>query len=123
MAGGVSICLYECVSLLALKCVACLCVHVCVCVCVCVCVISIQSTSKKPQYVPGLNKLDALLHKTYSKVLLVLRYQFSIISLSKITHQMCRDHPLSQRNKTSKIVEGWRRQGRGVRQNLKNRGR
>ena len=32
------------------------------------------STSKKP-HVSGLNKLDALLHKTHRKVLLVLRYQ------------------------------------------------
>ena len=47
-----------------------LCVFVCV-----VCVISTQSTSKKPHYVSDLSKLDLLLHKAHSKVLLVLRYQ------------------------------------------------
>ena len=46
----------------------------CVFVCLCLCVISNQSTSKKP-YVLDLSKHDALLHKTHSKVLLVLRYQ------------------------------------------------
>ena len=44
------------------------------CVCVCVYVISNQSTSKKSQ-VPDLSKLEALLHKTHIKVLLVMRYQ------------------------------------------------
>ena len=44
----------------------------CLCVCVCVCVISHQSTSNKISY---LNKLDALYHKTRSKVVMVLRYQ------------------------------------------------
>ena len=53
-----------------------LCVCVCVRVCVCVCVISNESTSKKP-HVSDFNKLDALLHKTHIKVLLVLRYQGS----------------------------------------------
>ena len=50
--------------------------------CVYMCVMSNQSTSKKP-HVSGLSKLDALLHKTHSKVLLVLRYQDlrSIISI------------------------------------------
>ena len=49
----------------------------CVFVCVCVREISNQSTSKKPHYVSDLSKLDALLHKTQIKVLLVLRYQGS----------------------------------------------
>ena len=44
------------------------------CVCVCVYVTSNQSTSKKSQ-VPDLSKLEALLHKTRIKVLLVMRYQ------------------------------------------------
>ena len=45
------------------------------CVCVFVCVISDQNTSKRPNYVSDLSKLDALLYKTHIKVLLVLRYQ------------------------------------------------
>ena len=72
-----------------------------VCLSVCLCVISSQSTSKKPQYVPSLSKLDAFLHKTHIKVLLVLRYQGSacvvpFLLLSKIAHQMWRNHPFSQ---------------------------
>ena len=49
------------------------CVRVCVCVCVCVCVMSNQSTSKETHYVSDLSKLNALLHETQSKILLVLR--------------------------------------------------
>ena len=72
-----------------------------VCLSVCLCVISSQSTSKKPQYVPSLSKLDAFLHKTHIKVLLVLRYQGSacvvpFLILSKIAHQMWCNHPFSQ---------------------------
>ena len=83
-----------------------------VCLSVCLCVISSQSTSKKPQYVPSLSKLDAFLHKTHIKVLLVLRYQGSacvvpFLLLSKIAHQMWRNHPFSQTghlcNETLKI--------------------
>ena len=48
----------------------------CVLVCLRMCVISIQS--EKPHYVSDLSKVDALLHKTHIKVLLVLRYQGSI---------------------------------------------
>ena len=40
-------------------------------ICLCVCVISNQSTTKKTHYVSDLSKLDTLLHKIYSKVLLV----------------------------------------------------
>ena len=36
----------------------------------CVCVISNQSTSKNP-HVPDINKLDTLLHKTHSNILLL----------------------------------------------------
>ena len=80
-------------------------------VCVCLCVISNQSTSKKPNYVSGLCKLDTLWHKTKIKVLLVLRYQGStcldpLLSLSKIAHQMWHDHPLSQRNRTTERTVG-----------------
>ena len=76
-----------------------------VCMCVCLCVISNQHTSKKPHDVSGLSKLDALLHKTHIKVLLVLRYQCltcvdPLLSLSKIAYQMWHDHPFSQRNRT-----------------------
>ena len=67
--GGVKIDLYECVSLLTPECA--------VCLCLCVCVISNQSTSKKLHYVSDLGKLDTLLNKTQSKVLLVQRYQGS----------------------------------------------
>ena len=74
-----------------------------VCFDVCLCVISNQSTSKKPHYVSGHSKLDTLLHKTHIQVPVVLRYQGltcvdPLLSLSKIAHQMWRDHPFSQRN-------------------------
>ena len=45
------------------------------CASVYMCVISNQSTSKKPHYVSDLSKLDALLHNTHIKVLLVQSYQ------------------------------------------------
>ena len=47
------------------------------------------------------SKLDALLHKTHIKVLLLLRHQGSkcVDPLSKIAHQMWRDHPFSQRDR------------------------
>ena len=59
-----------------------------------------QSTSKNPHYASNLSKLDASLHKTCIKV---LRFDMctSMISLSKIAHQMCCDHPFSHRNKTT----------------------
>ena len=89
--------LYGCVSLLVPECA----------VCVCVCVISNQNTSKKPHYVSDLSKLDVLLHETYIKVLLELRYiGRSILSLGKIAHQMWRDHPFSQRNRTTERTVG-----------------
>ena len=90
--------------------------------CVCVLVISNQSTSKKP-HVSDLSKHDdALLHKTHIKVLLFLRYMLdmcrSILSLSKIAHQLWRDLPFSQRNKTTEKtigveVRGDREMGKG----------
>ena len=43
--------------------------------CVYVVTMSNQSTSEKPHYVSDPSKLDALLHKIHSKVVLVLRYQ------------------------------------------------
>ena len=63
-----------CVYVFACVC-ACVCMCVCVrvCVCVCVCVMSNQSTSKETHYVSDLSKLNALLHETQSKILLVLR--------------------------------------------------
>ena len=78
----------------------------CIFVSVFVCVIPNQSTNKKPQWVPDFNKLNSLLHKTYTKVLR-LDMSRSIISLSKITHQMWRDHPFIQRNKTTERAVGW----------------
>ena len=93
---GVNIYLYGCDSLLATECAVCLCVRVCVHVCV----RSNQSTSKKPHHMSDLSKLDALLHKTPIKVLW-LDMCTSMISLTKIAHQMWHNHPLSQRNKTT----------------------
>ena len=65
--GGLNINFYECVSLLAPESVMCL--------CVCLRVRSNQNAIKKPHCVSDLSKLDALLHKTHIKVILVLRYQ------------------------------------------------
>ena len=81
--------------------------------CVCVCVILTQSTDKKPHHVSDLSSLDTLLHKTPQnpsdtsiKVPRLDMCTYIIISLSKITNQMWRDHPFSQGNKaTKKIVE------------------
>ena len=85
-----------------------------------VCVTSNQSTNKKTN-VLHLSKL-ALLHKTHIKVLRLDMCTF-MISLSKIAHQMWRDHPFSQRNKTTQWAvrngiggnreEGWGEGGEG----------
>ena len=75
----------------------------CLHVCLCVCVISNQTTSKK-LHVSDLSKLDALLHKTRIKVLRL--DMCTSISLSKIAHQMCCDHPFSQRNKITELAVG-----------------
>ena len=50
----------------------------------CACVISNQSTSKKSYYVSGLCKLDALLHKTHIKALLVVNMANMCRSISPI---------------------------------------
>ena len=76
---------------------------VCLNVYVFVCVTSNQSTNKKTN-VLHLSKL-ALLHKTHIKVLRLDMCTF-MISLSKIAHQMWRDHPFSQRNKTTEWADG-----------------
>ena len=52
-----------------------------------------------------LSKLDTLLHKTNLKVVRPDMCR-SIILLSKITHQMWRDHTFCQRNKTTEGVVG-----------------
>ena len=98
MAGGIDIYLYRRASLL---CYVSLCVYVW----------DIKSEyHQTPRYVSDLNKLDFLFsYKTHSKILLVWKYQDStccrsIVSLSKITHQMWSDHPFSHRNNTSKIT-------------------
>ena len=60
-----------------------------------------------------LGKFDALLHETYIKVFLVIvSYKGfdmcrSILSLSKIAHQMWHDHPFSQRNMTTERAVEW----------------
>ena len=58
---------------------------------------------------PGI--IDALLHNTHIKVLLVLRLTMldisrSIISWSLIAHQMWCNHPFSQRSKTTERIMG-----------------
>ena len=88
----------------------------CVFVCVSVCVISNRSASKKPP-VSQLSKLDALLHTQQSPSdIKVRRVDMcrSVISLSKITHQMWHDHPFTQGNKKSSGGGGWRRNGKAV---------
>ena len=51
-----------------------------------------------------LSKLDALLHKIRIKV---LRFDIcTSISVSKTAHQMCCDHPFSQRSKTTELAVG-----------------
>ena len=79
-----------------------------VCVCLFVCVISNQSTSKKT-HVSDFSKLDALLYKTRIKIL-KLDMCTSMTSVSKIAHQIWRDHH------TAKDVDniGGRRQYKGV---------
>ena len=88
----------------------CVCVRVRVRVRVRVCVISNQNTSKKPHYMSDLSKFDALLHKTqqdhFGTKVPGLDMCRSIILLSKITHQVCSDHPFSQRNETTKRAVG-----------------
>ena len=77
----------------------------------CVCVISTLSPSKKPLNVSDLSKLDALLHKTHIKVFSGTKVPRpgmckSVLSLSKIAHQMWCDHPFSQRNMTTEKTVG-----------------
>ena len=68
-------------------------------------------------------KLDNLLHKTRIAVLRL--HMCTSISLSKITHQIWRNHPFIQRNKTTEgavgVGVGGNRHGEVVvGQNLKN---
>ena len=81
---------------MAPNCAVCLCL--CVCVCVYVCEIK-SEYQQKPHHMSELSKPDALLHKAYIKVLR-LDMCASMISLNKIAHQLWRDNPFSQRNKT-----------------------
>ena len=97
--------LCECVSLLTSEWCVSLSVFLYVCVCMCVCERSNESASKKPHHLSEFSKLDALLHKTCTKVLR-LDMCISMISSSKIAHQMWRDHPFSQRKKKTKWVVG-----------------
>ena len=88
------------VSLLAPECA--------VCFCFCVCVISNQSINKKPYCLSDLNILTPCRKNTQKAPsgTKVPRPRLEIcrskISVSKITHQMLRDHPVSQRNKAIK---------------------
>ena len=79
MAGGINIYLNGCVSLMVPECAVYLWVYVC----------------ETQQGCSG------------TKVPRLYIYR-SIMSLRKITYQMCHGHPFSQRYKTSKIAEGWR---------------
>ena len=76
-------------------------------VCIYLFVCDIKSEYSKNTLCVRPQQTYALLHKTYIKVLLVLRYQdsTSVDPLSNIAHQMWHDHPFSQRNrKTEKTV-------------------
>ena len=75
IAVGVNMSLWVCQSIGPWVC--CVSSFVCLCMCVCVCekdILNQQSTSNKP-HMSDLSKLDALLHKTHSKVVLVLQYK------------------------------------------------
>ena len=77
--------------------------------CVSVCVILNQSTSKKPHYVSNsVNLVPCCIKYTHQglSVTMVPRFDIcrSIISVSKIVHQMWCNHPFSQGNKTTKRV-------------------
>ena len=86
---------------------------VCLYMCVCLCMILNQRTGKKTNYVSGLSKLDACCIKHISRSFCfsgpkVPRLEMfrSIISLSKIIHKISRNHPFSQRNKTTEKSVG-----------------
>ena len=68
--------------------------------------ISNQITDRKSHYVSDVTKLDALMDKTppgpSGTNVPRLSMCRSIISLRKITNQMWRDHPFSQKNKATK---------------------
>ena len=100
------------------KCAVCLCLRVFVCACVCVCVISNESNSKKP-HVSDLSKLMSCCIKHTARSLWYklprLDMDRSIISLSKIIHQMWHNHPF-----TSNVTQythseqwGWKLEARG----------
>ena len=67
----------------------------------CVSVCDIKSEYQQKTHVSDLSKLDILLHKTHIKVprLDMLK---SIISLSKIAHQMWRDHHSAKETRQQK---------------------
>ena len=76
--------------------------------CVFVCLRVKKSTSKKLHYLADLSKLDALLRKTHPSGTEIPRLEMSrsILSLSKIAHQMWCDHQFSQRNKATERTGG-----------------
>ena len=76
------------------------------------CVMDIKSEyqQKTTLCVSDFSKLGALLHETHqapsgTKVPKLDMYRF-ILSLSKIAHQMWRDHPFSHRNMTTEKTVG-----------------
>ena len=83
--------------------------RVCVRVCLCDIKSEYQSTSKK-SHVSDLSKLDPLLCKTHQGPSGTEVPTFdmcgSIISLSKIAHEMWRVHPFCQKNKTTERAVG-----------------
>ena len=85
-----------------------LCVFMCACVwCVCmsVCVFDIRSEYRHKKHVMCQTSVTLLQSPSDTKVSR-LDMCISVILLSKITHQKWRDHPLSQRNKTTKGAMG-----------------
>ena len=93
---------YEC----AVLCCAVLCCAVlCCAVCVCVCVSDQIRVPAKSHITCQLSKLIVCTHKICIKV---PRFDMctSMISLSKIAHQMWREHPFSQRNMTTEWAVG-----------------
>ena len=114
--GGVNICLHGCVSFLGRECGVSLCV--CMCVCVCVCVRDIKSEYKQKITC----QISANLMASGTKVPRLHMWR-SVISLSKIAHQIRHNHPFSQRNKATEralgVGVGGYRGREGFFQNLK----
>ena len=87
---------------------------VCVCVCVCLCMCDIKSEYQQKSIV-CVRPRQTWHQDHFGTKVPRLNMCGSIISLSKIAHQMWCNHPFSQRNKTIERAVGgggWRRQER-----------